>query len=120
MNCAESTALFFVPLLRLITQVALGELPQFLTRAISLSLLGGESIFREPAFGLPDISSPGQGKADTHESPRREGSGCQTPVSQRRGWPEHYVWNPFAIKTLLERAGLGMGATSAGPCLSGA
>ncbi len=35
-----------------------------------------------------------------------------------KGWPENYVWNPFAIKTLLERAGLRMGAPSAGPCLS--
>jgi hypothetical protein len=46
--------------------------------------------------------------------------GCQTPISQRRGWAEHCVWNPFTIKTLLERAGLRMGAPSAGPCLSGA
>ena len=46
--------------------------------------------------------------------------GCQTHISQRRGWPEHCVWNPFTIKTLLELAGLRMGAPSAGPCLSGA
>ena len=51
--------------------------------------------------GLPEGC---QGLPDTHQL--------------AKGWPEHYVWNPFAIKILLERAGLRMGAPSAGPCLS--
>jgi hypothetical protein len=28
-----------------------------------------------------------------------KGRGCETPISQRSEWPEHCVWNPFAIKT---------------------
>jgi hypothetical protein len=41
--------------------------------------------------------------------------GCQTPISQRKGWAEHCVWNPFTIKLLLEFAGPRMGAPSEGP-----
>ena len=45
--------------------------------------------------------------------------GLQTPVSHRRGRPEHCIWNRFTIKTLLERAGLRTGAPSTGAFLSG-
>ena len=47
-------------------------------------------------------------------------SGLPDTHQLAKGWPEHYVWNPFSIKTLLERAGPRMGAPTAGPCFSGA
>ena len=78
------------------------------------------------------------GKPETHRSSRPDGNmatarparlgrafiravvwACQTPISHRRGWPEHCVWNLFTNKTLLERAGLRTGTPSMGAFLAG-
>jgi hypothetical protein len=67
--------------------------------------------------GRARIARPGVGRRS--ESPYLGLAGLPDTHLLAKGWPEHYVWNPFAVKTLLERAGLRMGAPSSGPCLSG-